>query len=121
MVPANALTEAGDEESRYTAWVSPFYRGPASPWRGGYRRRAKGTYYYSTMIADIYSRKIVGWEAFLGQSVVNSRVVIRRAVSAKNRVDRHRNESTKILKETAIPPIGGGRGPISRIRTGSWL
>ena len=47
---------------------------------------AKGTYYYLVMILDIFSRKVVGWEAFLGESAANSRRVIERAVLAENMV-----------------------------------
>jgi putative transposase len=36
------------------------------------------------MILDIFSRKVVGWEAFLGESAANSRTVIERAVLAEN-------------------------------------
>lgn len=43
----------------------------------------KGTYYYLVMIIDIFSRKIVGWEVFLGESADNARGVLERAVLAE--------------------------------------
>lgn len=49
---------------------------------------AKGTYYYLVMILDIYSRKIVGWEAFFAESARNSRTVIERAVLAEKIIDK---------------------------------
>lgn len=49
---------------------------------------AKGTYYYLVMILDIYSRKIVGWEAFLAESAHNARTVIVRAVLAEKVIDK---------------------------------
>jgi putative transposase len=44
----------------------------------------KGTYYYLVMIIDIFSRKVVGWEVFLGESADNARGVLERAVLAEH-------------------------------------
>ena len=44
----------------------------------------KGTYYYLVMIIDVFSRKIVGWEVFLGESADNARGVLERAVLAEH-------------------------------------
>ncbi|MGB5733093.1 MAG: IS3 family transposase [Thiohalocapsa sp.] len=43
----------------------------------------KGTYYYLVMIIDIFSRKVVGWEVFLGESADNAQCVLERAVLAE--------------------------------------
>lgn len=43
----------------------------------------KGTYYYLVMIIDIFSRKVVGWEAFLHESSANAQCVLERAVLAE--------------------------------------
>jgi transposase InsO family protein len=47
---------------------------------------AKGMYYYLIVIIDIYSRKIVGWEAFLAESADNACGVRERAVLAERMV-----------------------------------
>jgi putative transposase len=44
----------------------------------------KGTYYYLVMIIDIFSRKVVAWEVFLGESADNARSVLERAVLAEH-------------------------------------
>lgn len=50
----------------------------------------KGTYYYLVMIIDIFSRKIVSWEVFLGESADNARGVLERAVLAERVVQQPR-------------------------------
>jgi transposase InsO family protein len=117
--PDQIVVRLLDEESRYMASVSTFYRvlrrhhevvhrgrarAPkhhARPttyhstapnqtwswdctWLGG---PVKGEYYYLVMILDIFSRKIVSWEVFLAESVLNSCTVIERAVLAEKVVN----------------------------------
>jgi transposase InsO family protein len=48
---------------------------------------AKGLFFYLVMILDVYSRKVVGWEVFHGESAHNAAQVIRRAVLAEGLVD----------------------------------
>ena len=43
----------------------------------------KGIYYYLILIIDIYSRKVVGWEVYLGDSADNACSVLERAVLAE--------------------------------------
>lgn len=47
----------------------------------------KGTYYYLVMILDIFSRKVVGWAVFHGESAHNARTVLERAVLAEGTVN----------------------------------
>lgn len=114
--PDQIVVRLMDEEQRYIASVSSFYRVLRKHNELAHRGRAKtrksrpaptthtatapnqvwswdctwlpgpakGTYYYLVMILDIFSRKVVGWEAFLGESAENSRTVIERAVLAEN-------------------------------------
>ncbi len=114
--PDQIVVRLMDEEQRYIASVSSFYRVLRKHGQLAHRGRAKarksqpaptthtaiapnqvwswdctwlpgpakGTYYYLVMILDIFSRKVVGWEAFLGESAANSRTVIERAVLAEN-------------------------------------
>ena len=49
---------------------------------------AKGLFYYLYMILDLYSRKIVGWEVFAGESAAASITLIERTVRAEGLVDR---------------------------------
>jgi len=116
--PDQIVVRLMDQEQRYIASVSSFYRVLRKHGQLAHRGRAKarksqpaptthtaiapnqvwswdctwlpgpakGTYYYLVMILDIFSRKVVGWEAFLGESAANSRRVIERAVLAENMV-----------------------------------
>lgn len=48
---------------------------------------AKGLFVYLVMIVDVYSRKVVGWEVFHGESAHNAAQLIRRAVLAEGLVN----------------------------------
>ncbi|MGH2603764.1 MAG: IS3 family transposase, partial [Dehalococcoidia bacterium] len=118
--PEQIVVRLLDEEHRYLASVSSFYRvlrrhgelthrgrakapkrcAPPTTYQAKAPNQvwswdctwlpgpAKGTYYYLVMILDIYSRKIVGWEAFLAESAHNARTVIERAVLAEKIIDK---------------------------------
>jgi len=118
--PDQIVVRLMDDEQRYIASVSSFYRVLRKHGELAHRGRAKarkshpaptthpataanqvwswdctwlpgpvkGTYYYLVMILDIFSRKVVGWEAFLAESADNSRTVIERAVLAENMVNK---------------------------------
>lgn len=47
----------------------------------------RGLFFYLVMILDVYSRKIVGWEVFTGESADNASRVIQRAVLAEQLID----------------------------------
>jgi transposase InsO family protein len=117
--PDQIVVRLMDEEQRYIASVSSFYRVLRKHGEAAHRGRAKarkprptptthhamapnqvwswdctwlpgpvkGSYYYLVMILDIFSRKIVGWEAFHAESADNSRSVIERAVLAEKIVN----------------------------------
>ncbi len=117
--PEQIVVRLMDQEQRYIASVSSFYRVLKRHGELAHRGRAKarkshpaptshpatapnqvwswdctwlpgpvkGTYYYLVMILDIFSRKIVGWEAFHAESADNSRTVIERAVLAEKIVN----------------------------------
>ena len=110
--PAQIIAQLLDEEGRYIASASSFYRvlrrageqqrrGRAAPPRqmGPPRRHqaqgpnevytwdvtylpstVRGLFFYLYLILDVYSRKIVGSEVFLGESAANSQQVIERAL-----------------------------------------
>jgi hypothetical protein len=47
----------------------------------------KGLFFYLYLILDLYSRKIVGWEGYEGESADAAAEVVRRAVLAERGVD----------------------------------
>ncbi len=113
--PEQIVVRLLDEEDRYLASTSSFYRVLRRRGQLAHRGRAKaprrsklpttyradapnqvwvwdctwlpgpaqGTYYYLIMILDVFSRKIVGWEVFAGESADNATQVIQRAVLAE--------------------------------------
>jgi transposase InsO family protein len=47
----------------------------------------KGLFFYLYLILDLYSRKIVGWEVYEGESAAHAAEVVHRAVLAERCVD----------------------------------
>lgn len=110
--PAQIITRLLDQEGRYIASESSFYRVLRAHGEGQRRgracaprhleppRRHKATdpnqvycwdvtylpspvrrlFFYLYLIVDLYSRKIVGFEVFHNESVINSQTVIARAI-----------------------------------------
>ncbi len=119
LAPEQIVARLLDEEQRYIASVSSFYRVVRRQGELAHRGRAKapvshprpttfhacapnqvwswdctwlpgpvkGTFFYLVMILDVYSRKIVGWEAFHAESAHHASLVIQRAVLAEQLID----------------------------------
>jgi len=118
--PEQIVMRLLDEEQRYLASVSSFYRVLRRHGEVHHRGRArapqrrphptthhatepnqiwtwdctwlpgpvKGIFFYLTLIVDIFSRKIVGWEVFPEESAENARAVLERAVLAEQLIDK---------------------------------
>jgi transposase InsO family protein len=75
--PARPTTFHADAPDQVWSWDCTWLPGPV-----------KGTFFYLIMIIDIFSRKIVGWEAFHNESAHHAGLVVERAVLAEGLVGR---------------------------------
>jgi putative transposase len=69
----------------------------------------KGLFFYLYLIVDLYSRKIVGWEVYDGESAAHAAEVVRRAVLAERCVDHllvlHADNGSPMKGETLLATL----------------